>query len=696
MPNIISKLRTPLLILLSAGFIVCLTRFLFFKDAGYVNVICLFLCLCLLDAFKNFSFSRFLRDRLSGFASVKFIFLFFVFFNLAYCFNTTTILLGADGSWKWAINYIARDPRFIYGRDVFFTYGPLGYLFEGQQYAVHIAQKALFNAFSVFLLFSSLYLLLKQRLPSKNDLCLSAVLILPFLGFLHFEWLWNIDLSLLFFLIWRFKDKGRIFYFSAALAGLLSAFSLLLKFNTAALSACLFLALCLIFLISDRKKLPGYVLSFGAAYLSLTLANIAVFFKEFSYFFKWLEISAEIAAAYSSAMTAGVNCYQVIVAVTLIAAYLAIAFKELKRDQNSFAALFLFAAPLFFAFKHGFVRHAFIFFNVFPIITTLVFILAGEPLRVKYRRFFKISAAACCACAILIYGIHQNELFRNLFYNFRGFIELRQTVRNFEKNKAVFLKGAALDKEWNDVIGNSSIQTLPSELSYAAVNNWKGWQPNPLLQLYSAYSKKLDEKSSEAFSPQKAPDFIFFSYSAIDNRSVLLDTPAVWNTILPNYDIALFAPYGHLLLKKKSQYKNIALSRVSADIYKFGESIKIPQTNGYLFAKIKIKNKFLGRIIAMLFRGNPSDIYIEYANGDRQTFRIISDSLQTPILINYIPRNTRQFAALFLNYTDFAQYLANAGDYLTVKEIAFVNKLQRLYYKDDIEIEWYKYENRSL
>jgi len=321
----------------------------------------------------------------------------------------------------------------------------------------------------------------------------------------------------------------------------------------------------------------------------------------------------------------------------------------------------------------------------------LLFLLADKKFRLKYRKFIKICAAVCCVCIISILGSPWFKLFNNFNGRFQNLFEIKQRIQNLDNDKYIFLNKSTLNKEWNYTIGNSSIQTLPYELSYAAANNWTGWQPNPVLQLYSAYSKKLDELSAASFSRQKAPDFILFEYNTIDKdkRNILLDTPATWNTILPNYDISLMDK-NRLLLKKKSQYKNIVLNNIKTEVYTFEEAIKIPETEGLVFAKIKITTTFLGKIITVLFRGNPSDITIKYGNGEVATFRIISDTLQTPVLINYVPRNIQQFAALFLNHIVFIDFLATTDYSLEVKQIAFSNKFRKLYYKNDIEIEWFE------
>ncbi|MDR1195568.1 MAG: hypothetical protein LBL00_03725 [Endomicrobium sp.] len=530
---------------------------------------------------------------------------------------------------------------------------------------------------------------MKEKTITRNEMVLTSVLILPFLGVLSFEWLWNINLFLVFLSIWHFKDNNKIFIISGIMAGIVSAFSLFLKFNTAALSLGLSFVVFLLFLIFCRKKSVKYISLFASSYILTTLLGILAFFKEFSYFLKWLKISLEIASSYNTAMALYISVYVpfLIVAFILVIVYIAFMIKEFKNDSRDNYILFLICSVLvFFSFKHSFVRqdgHMLIFYTTFPILSALLYIFAGDKFRIAHKQSLKICAVICCACMMVIGKWYAP--FYNFTNNVKGLFEIKQKIKNFERNKTVSLRENVLNEEWNAEIGNSSIQILPFDLSYAAANNWTSWQPNPVLQLYSAYSKTLDQTSADSFINKKAPSFILLEYETIDERNMFFDTPATWNAILSNYSICK-DDGERLLLKKNNSRKRIEFTKMQTDVYKFGDTIKIPETNGLIFAKIKINTSFLGKIITMLFRGCPSDITVKYQNGENKTFRIIDDTLQMPFLINYLPDDIEQTAALF-----YALSLGNEEDLsFSVKEFTFKNKFRAVYCKNNIEIEWFK------
>ena len=605
-----------------------------------------------------------------------------------YFLNVSIFITPLDSSWAWAISEFAKNGKFIFGRDIAFTYGPLGYLIIDTHWLPDIYERALFNIFAAALLFFQLYFLIKNSIKEKhltqNDLVLFAILALPFLGGLRIEWFCNITLFLNFLFIWQFKNNSKIFIASSIAAAILSASSLFFKFNMAALAGATALTLSLIFLVFDRKNLIKYILPFGFSYLLTIFFIIQIFFKKPSYFLKWLKITVEMASSYNAAMVYNSSAYLLITAIILIVAYLAIMFQCLKLIKNgnsadNFIKLLLFSPMIFFSYKHAFVSNYITpFFTVFPISAALLFIFTDKEFRLRYRQVLKICFAICLIC--LVSKDELDGIFKNFFYNSKGLFKITQIIK--DPVPETYLQNFAVHEKFNNAIGTSSIQILPVTLLYAAANHWTGWQPNPVLQLYMAFSKKLDEESATSFSREQAPDFIFLEFGSINNRNMLLDTPATWNAILPNYT-ALLKNKKHLLLQKKPEYKNIVLTNIKTEVYKFEEAINIPETKGLIFAKIKITTTLLGKILTALFRGNPSDITIKYENGEKASFRVISDTLQNPVLISYIPYTFEQFIDLFSNNNAY-------NSLVPVKKIVFRNKLRRLYYKNNIEIEWFE------
>jgi hypothetical protein len=279
-------------------------------------------------------------------------------------------------------------------------------------------------------------------------------------------------------------------------------------------------------------------------------------------------------------------------------------------------------------------------------------------------------------CIISIFGF--DFVIENSYKNICYVSKLKENYQKFKERQNESILPDVLPVEWTNKIAGNSVQILPWELSYAEANHWDAWQPNPVLQLYSGYTKKLDEYSASSFISERAPRFILLEYNTIENRNMFFDTPATWNAISPNYHIVK-KDGRRLLLAKNGGYKSINFTSIDTKIYQFNELIEIPESTDPVYAKITIENSIPGKIITTLFRGNPSQIDVKYKNGDEFSYRIIADTLRNPVLIKYVPNSFDQTYKFFNDENK---------DLFTVKEIKFSNKVRSLYYKKNIKIEW--------
>jgi hypothetical protein len=321
------------------------------------------------------------------------------------------------------------------------------------------------------------------------------------------------------------------------------------------------------------------------------------------------------------------------------------------------------------------------FFSTIPFLTGFLFLFSHPDSYKISRAVFQVSVILCFLCIVNYFFIP--NIIKSVFRNTYLITQLGKNYENFDERKTEALRYDILPVEWNDEIGSNSIQILPWELSYAVANRWDGWQPNPALQLYSAYTRKLDEYSAQVFTREKAPHFILLEYKTFDRRNMFIDTPATWNAIFPNYIIAK-QDESRLLLSKKDTPASLNFVPLFSNTYKFNETIPVPDSPDPVYAKIIINDSFFGKVITMLFRGNPPKMTVRYQDGTEQSFRIITDTLQNPLRIDYIPYNFEQ-TAQFFNFED-----AEGKELYSfaVKEMKVTKKLP-FFYKNNITVEWY-------
>ncbi|GHS94859.1 hypothetical protein FACS1894139_17930 [Planctomycetales bacterium] len=317
------------------------------------------------------------------------------------------------------------------------------------------------------------------------------------------------------------------------------------------------------------------------------------------------------------------------------------------------------------------------FFTAVPLLAGFIFLFSPPSLEKNNSRLFKIiGIVSICA---LVYFLEAPLSARHIFLGrAESTIDFYKNRESFADRQQTAWKDDVLPTEWNDVIGEKTVQILPWELCYAAANHWAGWQPNPVFQLYTVYTKKLDEYSAASFTPARAPQFALLEYNAIDGRNMFLDTPATWNAITPNYHI-LLQDEQRLLLTKNEALRTLKFTPFKAEKYQFNEPIIIPHRETPVYARIEITPSIIGKIVTTLFRGRPLTAIVTYQDDAPKEYRVIADTLNSPTLISNIPGNYAQMVDFWRG--------KNTGS--AVEKIEFSNRtIGDWFYRNEIKIEW--------
>jgi len=601
-----------------------------------------------------------------------FLLLFFSRFIIGIGFRV--IPIGLDPSWQLALSRISTSCSLLWGKDITFTYGPFGFLLHGQRYILSIL-------FGIVLLIMNAFLFLFnfiKRIFSLRTLLVFSVVLFFFVRITNFEWMYNLTLFFFFSTFWNIKDNKYLFSIFSFISGLACSFSLLLKFSAGVLSLGLAIVFGLFIFVFHRKYYLKYFIIFSSAYMLLLFCNILFHFGSINNFILWLVMSIEISRGYSSSMVLiGESIYLIFAAFIILLCLLCFINTIIKKQYNGVYYYMLGLVILFFSFKHGFVRqdgHILSFFFALPFLLGFIYLFT----KINFTAIIFAATMLISLNAIILYfgvGIISNNPIQRVHHHLVNFNENRLLWGERKENA---LAPNVLSTEWNDIIGDDTIQILPWELSYAIANNWKGWIPNPVLQLYSVYTHKLDIYSSLSFSEKRAPRFILLEYNTIDIRNMFLDTPTTWNKIIGNYHI-IKSDDSRLLLERNNIHSQPNFTQFGASVYRFNDRIVIPELNNNVYARVTIRKTILGRLITTLFRGSPLDIRITYLDGREVTRRLISDTLRGYVLVDVIPDNFLQMKYFFKG---------RINDDFTVREIVFLTN-HPFMYRNEIKIDWF-------
>lgn len=606
-----------------------------------------------------------------------------------------TFYQSLDLSWIWAINNLINNSQFVVGQDYAFTNGPLGFILNPQFYKNSFYYALLANLICIVVFVSNAILYFNKNYPTsaKKTLLLLPVFLVCFTIPL-WDWLWNFTLLFTLMNIWDLssrKEESLYIVPLSIIAGCLSGFTLVLKFSLAIIQLAISVLLGIILLIQNRKTFLKYFLAYSIPFISVIVLFIKLLFENSDNFINWIKISLEIADHFNSAMVIAGPHFYTILALIIFTIYGYLLWTTKKEFTKFFFTILLTLPMVFFVFKHGFVRedfsHTSVFFAVMQLITTLLFLYTPEKIIKKV--FISLIAVAMLTSSSMIFNFTNSNytididkdklIIKNVFSKINNIFNFRTNFQKSLQKKEKVLTSLVLPKDWNELIKDDSIKILPNTLVYAEANQWKNWQPNPTLQLYSAYSQILDEISANSFLKAKYPQFVFVEFMAIDRRNMFLDNPRTWHTILENYEIVKHDNERMLLIRKTVPGKG-HFEKISSMQYKFNEWIEIPSSANNIYAIINTDISIFGKIATFLFRGCPSDIMLHYKDGKRKFYRVINDTLKSETLINYVPFDFEQTRMLFENHNN---------DKFKVIKIKFINQCP-CYYKNMIKIDWLK------
>lgn len=162
------------------------------------------------------------------------LFIIYIIFSIAFLPIPSPTVLGLDPSWQYAISKAAED-NLIFGKDIVFTYGPLGYLVHGSTLKSNFWQIVIFHWFIQFCFFGIILIrigTLKNQ-TKKVLLALSFGIIIYFIKINFWVGL-LVDYQILyiFLTILTFENIWKKYPIQLSfLMGIFSGFCLLTKFS---------------------------------------------------------------------------------------------------------------------------------------------------------------------------------------------------------------------------------------------------------------------------------------------------------------------------------------------------------------------------------------------------------------------------------------------------------------------------------
>jgi hypothetical protein len=565
-----------------------------------------------------------------------------------------------DVGWMNGLNMaVARQMRF--GRDVIFTYGPLGYLsfpFFPE------ADPQLVRFFLLTCYASAVYaawrLLYQEGVTLLSGLALSASAIA--ILFLDLS-IWNrnifrfevIGLLLVVNILIAYRNCGAI-WFDLALLAVIAGVATLVKISMAL--GLISLAMCLAGFCSfggtgiDRKALSRNI-----AALLLIPASMLVFYYlsegSLVHFASYLWGSWELILGYSEAMSVAGQIAALANVAGAILILVVLTRVLWKNWQRSIDALTVATIVAVFAYKNFVVRQdvwhmAPIFFEL-ALAAIMVMTRIGSARHRSLVAFVSVMFVGS-GIAVTVHAVKpgSTELTGNILNlpaRILAYIRFEETASGLVKRQLAYTDSYRLPEAVRQRVGKNSLDIFPSNILIAKANDVT-WNPRPIFQSYSAYTPYLDQVNATHIE-KSGPAMAIVQWDSIDGRLPFAEEPLTWKTLLNYYDLEYQTP--ELLLVRRRLRPKFTSAFAEGNLEaNWNESVRLPATEPgeFIAMKVRIMPNVAGKLSNLLFR--PATIQAALAfDGHSVEGRVIRTNLGSGLIVSPFPSDQMTLAQVF-------------------------------------------------
>jgi hypothetical protein len=511
---------------------------------------------------------------------------------------------GFDDSWRLALN-LAAEHGLDYGRDIVFTYGPLGFLSQPLTVSALIGGAGFTYALVAQVVLAAVVLAASARVYGwlggtlltflALGLPLSLSDVVAYVAFFAAVWLLEQE------------DPPRARWL-LPLFGAAAAFELLVKLNGGIL--CLVLFALVAWRLPPRRVRAELVLaaSFALSVLLLWLAtgNPPAALPG------WLRDSEHIVSGYTDAVATDSPGRRsaLVYAALLVLAAAALLVPRLQRLPRSRSVPLLLVAVVY-AFanvKEGFVRedqHALYFFGAFGV-GVLAFAWRGVA---RWAAVGLVVGAA--AATVATPEVSLRRVYRPVAHLRIALTEARDAVdggdRARDEAAARDLARSQLAVPARDLrlLRGHTVDVVPYETSAAWAYRLR-WRPEPLLQWYTAFDAHLDRMNASALARRGAERILRQRTPTVDAKVGAFEAPATYLAFVCHYRELAVDGSWEVLARTHDRCgtpRVIATAKGEA-----GKPLTVPQAprpDEIVYVRIRFPGSVVDRLESLLFKPVP-------------------------------------------------------------------------------------------
>jgi hypothetical protein len=526
-------------------------------------------------------------------------------------------LQGLDPSWRLAL-HLAVQQGMTFGRDIAFTYGPLGFL----------SARMCFPGTRIPYLISDLFLWAHigwiVATVIRQGLSLAGYALLALMAFMVVGHYYLVDLALSLYLITLFhifrdgEVKSRT---SLVLASVAAATALFVKANFGLIGITVQAAyLVLLATVGGRRRdaLIGAAGLVGMLTVWLLILNVDLI--------PFIRNSALIASGYNDGMFVtfpdrSQHLFRGLVIVGSMALLVAWGLIKPESRWQDRGRLLVVALTTLLLFKQGFVRadgHEATFFAFVPVLAAILYLFVQTPLKDQVGRMVLVAVVLGFPfeSPSLTVGRPHDEIDMAETY-------AREATGEYPPGYPATEAQRTLPEGLRESVARGTVDVIPTEISLTYFNQLR-YNPRPVFQSYSAYDPKLDALNAEKYQSNSAPDAIFFKVECIDGRYCFFDETRTKEVLFERYRVKR-TPSEWLLFKQAQKERTLTKAPAITRTMYLGDKIEMPivASNQAIQVRFDVQYSLAGTILSMLYHPPELRMLFELPAGELRDFRVL-------------------------------------------------------------------------
>ncbi|HEV2811813.1 MAG TPA: hypothetical protein VGW10_01070 [Solirubrobacteraceae bacterium] len=535
---------------------------------------------------------------------------------------------GIDPSWRAGL-HMAAHSDLAWGRDVIFTFGPLGFLEHPTAWFIDTSTLALAYTFLARVALATVLWSIARPAFGRAGAALTVLAVMPFV--LH-------PVSALVFAaaLWLLagERRDRDVYAFALGTGVLAGVGLLVKLNTGVLVT----AMGLVAVACAARSLPRQLGAYAATVLAAVAAGWLATGQSFGDLDDYARNATEIVSGYSGAMLrTGATWHFVVVAGVLALAAYGVwdAFRDrpARRRAGALAMTLLLA---FVAFKNAFVRHD--LGHVVEYFSLMLPALLAIPWRPGRRALGFAGVTVSVMLAILVVHrwphdvINPFDSARTAWNDVTRAVWPGEAADTRDDSVASVREARPLDPATLALLDGQTVHVEPYEAAVAWAYDLD-WKPLPVFQSYQAYTARLDRINADTLARPSAPSRVLLAPGVgADPRVPGWESPAAVQALLCRY-----RPLGRQgdawLVLGRTANRCGEERPIGSREARWGEPVAVPPASAEGLVTVRIAGVEPGaaeRLRAVLFKGHERRVTLD----GEDTHPLVPETVENGLLLH--------------------------------------------------------------